>query len=210
MENYSRNPTSNPSAFGRSYASDQEGHVDDEVVWERFKKGNKAALTHIYRNYSNPLFNYGCQIAADREMVKDAIQDLFIEIINNKERLGKTTSIKYYLFKALRNKLVKLLVKKNKETGKEMESECFQVSISPEIMLINRQIDQEKQQILSQKLNELPVLQREILLLFYYEGMKYDQIAGILGIKTKSARALLYRAIESLGKLLKPLKGKVI
>ena len=209
MEDFFSEPRSSVPDFSRHIPPIQEAAVEDEVIWERFKKGNKAALTYIYRNYANPLYNYGCQITSNRELVKDAVQDLFIEIINSRKRLGKTTSIKYYLLRSLRNKLIKVLAKqsKNQNIGTD---HSFQISISPELTLINRQVDEEKQQLLTQKLNLLPPLQREALLLFYFEGMKYEQIAGILGMKVKSARALVYRAINSLSKLLLPIKDKIV
>lgn len=209
MKDFFSEPRSSVPDFSRHIPPIQEAAVEDEVIWERFKKGNKAALTYIYRNYANPLYNYGCQITSNRELVKDAVQDLFIEIINSRKRLGKTTSIKYYLLRSLRNKLIKVLAKqsKNQNIGTD---HSFQISISPELTLINRQVDEEKQQLLTQKLNLLPPLQREALLLFYFEGMKYEQIAGILGMKVKSARALVYRAINSLSKLLLPIKDKIV
>lgn len=177
--------------------------VDDGIVWEKFKKGDKAALTFIYRNYSNPLFNYGCQFTTNRELVKDAIQDLFIEIINSRENLGQTDSIKFYLFRSLRNKLVRMLTKIGRVELETLENNHpFEISISPEMILINRQIDEEKRAWITEKLNELPPLQKEVLLLFYYEGLTYAQISNMLGMKVKSARALVYRAIRSIGKLM--------
>ncbi|MEQ8474234.1 MAG: sigma-70 family RNA polymerase sigma factor [Marinoscillum sp.] len=177
--------------------------VNDGITWDKFKKGDKAALTFIYRNYSNLLFNYGCQFTTNRELVKDAIQDLFIEIINNKENLSQTDSIKFYLFRALRNKLIRMLAKKNSVDLETLENNHpFEISISPETIIINRQIDEEKRTWIAEKLNELPPLQKEALLLFYFEGLTYAQISNMLGMKVKSARALVYRAIKSISKLM--------
>ncbi len=210
MENPYLDSSVDRGIFDKKYPSLSEATVDDEVVWEKFKKGDKAALTYIYRNYANPLYNYGCQLTS-KEIVKDAIHDLFIEIINNKERLGNTNSIKYYLFKSLRNKLVKVLTKMTKEQSGDMgDAYPFAISLSPELVLINQQIDEEKRSMIAAKLNELPPLQKEALLLFYYEGLKYDQIASLLGMKVKSARALVYRGIDSMSKLLIPVRKNLL
>ncbi|MCK5371360.1 MAG: sigma-70 family RNA polymerase sigma factor, partial [Cyclobacteriaceae bacterium] len=43
--------------------------------------------------------------------------------------------------------------------------------------------------------------QKEAVIYFYYEGMSYQEIADIMGLqKVKSARKLIYRAIEALRK----------
>ena len=183
----------------------------EDLIWERFKAGSETALTYIYRNYSNHLFNYGIQFTSDRALLKDCIQDLFEELIKRREKLSSTTSIKYYLMKAFRNRLVKAIRKdKRRQASEKMVlDEGFQVAVSAEVRLINGQLDEEKKILLGQKLNQLPPLQREALILYFYEGLKYQQIAGMLGIKTKSSRELVYRAIRSLEELVAPHKGRI-
>lgn len=184
----------------------------EDLIWDRFRAGSEMALTYIYRNYSNQLFNYGAQFTKDRVLLKDCIQDLFVELINRRGKLSPTSSIKFYLMKALRNRLVKAIQKDTKRRRVEANSieEGFQVTISAETRLINSQMDQAKRRILENKLNQLPALQREALVLYFYEGLKYQQIAEMLGIKTKSSRELVYRAIHSLEKLLEPHKDSMV
>src|SRR5690606_21215281 len=74
-------------------------------LWSQFKSGNKKALESIYRSYINDLINYGYKITPDADLIKDAIQDLFIELWKSRENLCNVIEPKFYLFKALRNKL---------------------------------------------------------------------------------------------------------
>lgn len=184
----------------------------EDLIWERFKAGSQSALTYIYRSYSKLLFNYGCQFTDDRDLVKDTLQDLFIELINRRERLTSVNSIKFYLLKSFRNKLVKTIQKNQRRTNSEQDSihGTFLISVSAETRMINGQLDEEKQRILEESLNQLPPLQREALILYFYEGLKYQEIADMLGIKVKSSRALVYRATESLGDILAPYKETML
>ena len=113
--------------------------------------------------------------------------------------------------KAFRNRLVKALRKdkRRQESEKISLDEGFQVAVSAEVRLINGQLDEAKKKLLSQKLNQLPPLQREALILYFYEGLKYQQVAEMLGIKTKSSRELVYRAIKSLEGLITPHKDRI-
>ena len=184
----------------------------EDLIWERFKTGSETALTYVYRNYSNQLFNYGSQFTKDRGLLKDCIQDLFEELIRRREKLSSSTSIKFYLMKAFRNRLVKAIRRNKRREESESKSleEGFRVAVSAEVRLINGQLDEAKKKLLEEKLNQLPPLQREALILYFYEGLKYEQIAELLGIKTKSSRELVYRAIKSLGDLIEPHKDQMM
>ncbi|CAM9971235.1 unnamed protein product, partial [Chrysoparadoxa australica] len=185
----------------------------EDLIWESFKAGNQSSLTYIFREYSNFLFNYGCQFTSDRNLVKDCLQDLFVDLIKHRKNLKATTSIKYYLMKSFRNKLAATVSKNKKREQAEQKKEgdkLFLFSISAEVKMINGQLGREKQKLIEKKLNELPDLQREALLLYFYEGLKYHQIADLLGIKVKSSRALIYRSLESLKDLLSPYKDIIL
>ena len=87
----------------------------------------------------------------------------------------------------------------------------FLINVSHEIKLINEQFSRDQKELIKRYLNQLPPFQREALLLYFYEGMSYQQIADVMQTgKVKSARALVYRAISSLSNFLKSHKDKLI
>ena len=178
----------------------------EEQIWAEFRAGHLGALTYIYQKYVNKLFNYGCQFTSNHALVKDCIQELFLHIIRKKESLGETDSIRAYLFKSFRRLLVKMIGKEAKINGKH-EKGGFCIEVSPELNFIKDQLSKQQNLLLEKHINALPEKQKEVILLYFYEGISYSQIAEILKMtKTKSARALLYRAIETLNRHLKPYK----
>lgn len=179
--------------------------MDDLQLWRLFKNGREEALVFIYRTYVNVLYNYGCQFTRKKELVRDTVQEFFIELIRNKYNLGDTTSIKFYLFRSFRRKLVRALKKENKVIKEEIKEEAgFQISHDPEMRYIKDQLDEEQRKFLKEKFNVLPEKQREALLLYYYEGLSYEEIAGLFAMtRVKSARVLIYRAIDNLARELK-------
>lgn len=57
-------------------------------------------------------------------------------------------------------------------------------------------------------MSKLTTRQKEAVLYFYYEGLSYQEIADIMGFQNvKSARKLIYRAIDALRKDLQELKA---
>lgn len=86
----------------------------DLRLWHDFQEGSEIAYEAIYRNYAEALYAFGLKLTKDKELVKDCIQDLFVEIWKSKHRLASVKSIKSYLFKSIRRKVIADLVKKRK------------------------------------------------------------------------------------------------
>lgn len=174
----------------------------EAVIWQRFKRGNDKAFLFIYRKYVKSLFNYGCQFTADRELVKDCIHDLFVSLKRKHRILADIKFIKPYLFKSLRNDIIRTVNKKQKYLSyDEQVAQEFKITIAHESKLIDEELFLESREALNRAFKDLPPRQREAVLLYYYEGLSYKEIAQILDIKmVKSARKLIYRAINNMRK----------
>lgn len=172
---------------------------NDLDCWKEFKLGNEAAFIQIYQQYFKVLFNYGFQFTTDHDMIQDCIQDLFIELRKNRKNLSDTNSIKKYLFKSLRRKIIYQLNKKQSLIRRYQKAEQFEVEFSVEDHMINRQLSQEKEERINKALSHLPVRQREAIYYFYYENMKYEEVAEVMNLShIKSARNLIYKALGNL------------
>ena len=177
----------------------QNPFKDDAATWEAFKSGNESAFIHIYETYFDPLFIFGCQFTKDREIVKDAIQDMFIALRRSRKNLGSTNSIKFYLFKCIKRRIVKELDHWSHQVEGFSGELPFAFTFSHEQVLINRQLDDEKAAILNKAIQALSPRKREVIYYFYYEGLDYQQIAEIMQLDhVKSARNLVYKAVNFL------------
>ena len=176
----------------------------DSEIWKAYKGGNKEAFIYIYKTYNQLLYNYGMQFCFNHEMIKDCIQETFFYLQKKSKHLSEVRSIRYYLYKILRRKLMADMAEEKKyRLIKEPEGKKFEIIISPELKLIDAQLDEERKSNLQMALNKLPERQREAILLFYYEGFTHDEVAQIMGLKTdKYSRKLIYRGITTLRRLL--------
>ncbi len=174
----------------------------ESEIWMEFKNGSDSALSYIYRRYIQYLYNYGCQLTRDEALVQDCVQELFVDLIRNRKKLSNVHHIKFYLFTSIRRKILRKLIKERRRNEESLEPkmvERFEIVSSPEHKMINEQLDKEQHHLLSLACERLTERQREAILLYYYEGFSYKQVAEILGMsKAKSSRVLIYRAIEVL------------
>ncbi|WP_431209650.1 RNA polymerase sigma factor [Puia sp. P3] len=89
--------------------------------WSSLKRGDKKALENLYRAHVQSMISYGQKITSDVELIKDSIQDLFIELCKSRQTLADIVQPKFYLFRALRNKLSKSLSRMSFVSQAEMQ-----------------------------------------------------------------------------------------
>ena len=173
---------------------------NDAQCWQRFIEGDREALTYIYAQHYRPLLRYGCKLLSDEAVVEDCIQDLFFELWKNKARLGPTDSIRYYLLRSLRRKIVLAGRQRSGHSNVDAQSEeyPFAVEYSIEEKWIGEIQAAERQEKLNQALNQLSARQKEAIYLKFYNDMDYQQIGQIMDLNYQSIRTLVYRAIKVL------------
>ncbi|MDP3444663.1 MAG: sigma-70 family RNA polymerase sigma factor [Ignavibacteria bacterium] len=174
----------------------------DSEIWENFKTGDQSALSYIYFQYFNSMFQYGVRFKDDPEFIKDCIQDVFFKLIQAGEKLSPTENIRFYLFKALKNAIYKGIDKGKKMQLVEFVSLKFDSPFALEEELAEKENVSNREMALLKALNELSGRQREIIYLRYECGMEYDQICEIMQLKSDSARKLVFRAIKSLKEII--------
>lgn len=174
-------------------------YKSDYEIWVELTRGSENVFNHIYRKYVGSMFNFGAQFTASKEILKDCIQIVFINIRKGKEGVKNMYSIKAYLFKALKREIIKRLEKEKKYADLEAyQAHFFAIEISQEQKIINSELLAEEKTRFKEILNQLTIKQRQGILLYYQEGFSYGEVAEILGLKnSKSARKLLYRALDS-------------
>ena len=180
-------------------SKDQENEVQ---LWENFIKGNKEAFSKLYQKYYYILYNYGFYLINNEELVKDSMQEMFFNLWKNKDKLPIPTSIKGYLFKAFKNKLLDTAKKDSKFTYEEDVSLKYdtQRDESYESRLISELTSEENQYRLEQAINQLTKRQKEAVFLRFFENLSYPEIAKILSIGIDAVYVLISRAVDVLRK----------
>ncbi|NSL89957.1 sigma-70 family RNA polymerase sigma factor [Chitinophaga sp. Mgbs1] len=172
----------------------------DTVLWGAFLQGNQQAFATIYDRYFERLYEYGMRLHSGSDLVKDAIQELFIKLWTNRSTLSTTVDPRPYLLVALRGVIYnRLRPRKNVLlVAFDQQQHDFHAHFSSEHAYIKKEQLQEQQQQLLQALNQLNARQKEIIYLRYFEELDYEQIAGIMGISVKGAYKLSARALKNM------------
>lgn len=176
---------------------------DPEKLWRAFLGGDATAYGKIFTFYYGDLYSYGIKFCQRPELVRDCIQEVFVEIGQRRPALAKVRSVKAYLIVCLRRKLLRKLEQQRAREVRlnEQEQQDF-FQISPEDIIICKELGQQQRSALKQAVQLLPPRQKEVLFLRYFNGMSYEEIEQILSINYQSIRNYIYRATKRLREIL--------
>lgn len=175
------------------------------VLWKAFLSGDKEAFSALYRIYSDVLFSYGYRMVGDRDMVKDAIQDLFVKLYNNRLQLNETDYVKFYLLKALRNALISKLEQQRNVSLDADESLFTQLELTMDEEEEEESFSELQKKELTRAMETLTARQREAVYLRYISNVPLEEIAQMLDMNYQSTRNLIHRSLLKLRKELLPL-----
>jgi len=172
--------------------------VEDQEndYWKLFKLGNEEAFTLLFRKYYKALYNYGKKINNDKENLEDCIQETFLGLWQKKERLPEVLSIKAYLFKILKIKLIK--IKTSGLLKIDIGEEFMPYDFSFEDFIIQEQENTELREKVISALSKLSKRQKEIIYLRFYNKMSYEEICEVMSINNQTARNLIHHSIKVL------------
>lgn len=175
-------------------------NASDNFIWDKFRQGNANAFEIIYERNIQLLANYGRRMCKDDEMVKDAIQDMFVDIWRNRANLGSTNSIKYYLIKAYRRNLIKKINASKRFEEHEENGSYFNGAFqsSHDYAIVEAEMEEAQLTQLNTLIEALPSRQKEALFLRFYSGLNYTEISETMGINQQSAHNMVFRALEVL------------
>ncbi len=168
---------------------------DEELMLE-IKAGNMLAFDALYRKYSGRLYKFAFSLIKVPEEAENIVQDVFLKLWLNREKVDKATSVKYYVFSIAYHSSISLLRKKIRESRyieflqSKQEVSGEPASVDAEFNELNEKLDR--------ILETLPSRQREIYRLHRVEGMKHSEIAEKLGISTNTIETHLSRALKTI------------
>ena len=168
--------------------------LTDDILWDSFRQGNKEALGQLFDRHYASLYRYASKIHPDRELINDLIQDLFLEIWQQRNP-KPVLSIKGYLLQSLRYKLMRAVQQATPLNG-SANDEPFVVS--QEDFMVQQEGDAARNEQLSAALQFLSPRQREVVYLRFYLALPYREICTILSLDYQIARNHLHAALKRL------------
>ncbi|HKR11050.1 MAG TPA: RNA polymerase sigma factor [Pyrinomonadaceae bacterium] len=175
----------------------------DELLLQRAAKGDQAAFLELYDRHREPIFRFAYRLLGSIDIAEDVTHDCFLSLIRRPEGFrADRAALRTYLFAIARNLSLKHFRNTGREAGLDEMNEEPQVSARQ--APLRKLLDEELAAQVRDAVFSLPALQREALVLYEYEGLSLNEIAGIVDADVGAIKARLYRARESMKRMLRP------
>lgn len=173
--------------------------LSDQELWKDFISGKEEAFKAIYEKYFPELFKYGCYFSSDEDLVKDCIQDLFVNLHNYRSRLIVTNKIRPYLIASFKQNIFKKLkaISEGKKRLISIENLSFDYSF-----VEDPNDNDDKFILLQNAMDELTARQKEAIYLKYVTGLSYEELSAAMNLNYQTSRNLIYHAMERLRKVI--------
>ena len=173
--------------------------LEDRLLLWKIKDGDEDALRQVYEKYKDDILTIARSMVCEQNEAEDILHDVFISFARAARHFRFYQSLKGCLLTSTVNKITDGFRKKMyqmvelERPGRiESDSQAPQIPATAD----------EESEILCNALAQIPLRQRQVIILHLQADLKFAQIARIQNIPTNTVRARYYYGIERLSSIL--------
>lgn len=176
--------------------------MNDEQILELFHGGEcERAFNEIVKNYSEPLYWHVRSLVDSHEDTDDLLQEIFVKIWTALPSFRGEARLFTWLYRIATNEAINFLNRQRLKSALSFQSldSVSQIRIDSDPFF-----DGDKaQRLLCKAVATLPPKQKAVFNMRYYDDMKYEDIASIMGVSVGSLKASYHIAYEKVMNFLK-------
>ena len=176
-------------------------YTDDKALIEAFQEGDEFAFVSLYNRYKGAVYAFCVKMLLDRAQAEDVLQETFLRVFENRDRLSNTASFKSWLFTIARNQCLNQLRRSNRQTpldeGKEVRHRMTDTPVS-------RLEKSERIELVNRYLAKLKPDYREVIVLREYQNLSYEEIAAVTRSTMSAVKSRLFKARRKLADFIDP------
>jgi len=174
--------------------------LQNQRLLRRLRRGNKDALRLVYEKYIDDLLRVAASLLYDIHAAEDCLHDVFVSFAGSVDDLATCRDIRKYLVTCVANRARDILRRKARRPDCQNEKVMLQQSSHNPA---NELIAAEEAARVFRSLTKLPYQQREVFVLHVQGGLKFGEIADLLGVSINTAQSRYRYAIRKLQQALK-------
>lgn len=178
--------------------------MDESILVELAKQGDKAALSHLVNKYSERIYNLALRILRKKEDAEDILQETFLTVIEKLNTFDGRSTFFTWIYRIATNASLMRLRKKKMIFQELMEDPEYNESIESRVFVDWSQdpslnlYDQEVKMKLDEAVNKLSDIYRSVFILRDIEGLSIKDTSAILNISEENVKIRLRRARQFL------------
>jgi RNA polymerase sigma-70 factor (ECF subfamily) len=181
----------------------------DEDLLIRFTKGQSEAFGILVRRYERELYGYLRRYLGDASLAEDVFQNTFLQLYVKSNQYEPGRPVRPWLYTIATNQAIDALRRNSRhqalslDQGRDEQANGDVRSLLEALESrgpgpVDLAHSQEMRERIRASVERLPEFLRQVLLLAYYQGLKYREIADILGIPVGTVKSRLHAALVKL------------
>jgi RNA polymerase sigma-70 factor (ECF subfamily) len=182
---------------------------NDEELLDRFRRGVSEAFGILLRRYQRELYGYLRRYLGDDTLAEDVFQNTFLQVYLKSGQFEAGRAVRPWLYAIATNQAIDALrrqgrhqavsLEQAREAGADGESATLSQALqSHKPGPLELASDAETREQVRARVDRLPDNLRHVLILAYYQGLKYREIADIIGIPVGTVKSRLHAALAKL------------
>jgi len=178
---------------------------DDQVLIKKILEGSRSSFEELMRKYNKRIYNFVFRMIRDEEIAIELTQDFFIKIFMVLHKYNFEYKFSTWAYRICYN-LVIDFIRKNQAYVDSLDGK----NVSQKRMVDSKNIiiedgfnhleKKEIKEYIWKTVDIIPFKYRELILLRYLQGLKYDEIAQIAGLPVGTVKNRIFKAKELLRK----------
>lgn len=184
--------------------------VPDEELFVRYRQGEEACFSELVGRYQGELYDYLCRYLGNEALAQDVFQNTFMQLHVKGHMYDTGRRLRPWLYTIATNLAVDAIRKRARQRAVSMDSwrlggdngrGLADLLASDGPSPLDSLEKGEQAQRVRDAVGQLPDHQRVVLVLTYYSGMKYREVAEIVDIPVGTVKSRLHAAIQELGRI---------
>jgi len=180
--------------------------ISDAHLVSNYISGDEYALEILITRHKQKLYSFIYSKVYDRDVTEDIFQDTFIKVIRTLKRGAYNEEGKFlpWVMRIAHNLVIDFFRKNNRmpKFDNSGEFSIFSVlsdnTLNAEKQIIKNQVEQDVRRLVE----ELPVDQKEVLLMRIYDDMSFKEISDKTGVSINTALGRMRYALINLRKII--------
>ncbi len=175
--------------------------IRDSEIMRRIREGDAGQFESLFRSSYVSLVRYAKTIIKDHDTAEEIVQDLFVRLWQDRQKLKIESSLNGYLFRSVHNRCLHWL-----DHSRVVDNHAREMAVR-EVQNAENPVEiiqyKELQLKIAEILERLPERCGQIFCMNRFEGLKYIEIADKLSVSVKTVEANMGRALKEFRKALK-------
>jgi RNA polymerase sigma-70 factor (ECF subfamily) len=185
--------------------------MSDSQIIERTLGGEPEAFNVLVHRWERQIYGLTLRMLGRDEEAKDATQETFLSAYRNLSKFRGEAKFSSWIYRIALNICNTKLRSRSKSTisiEEQWEASGFEIPADTEDLSGNLQREQIADHV-RRALQGLPAEMRQVIIMKEYEGLKFSEIAEILGIPLSTVKTRMYTGLSELRKRLEHLREAI-